>query len=56
MRFIDFIRACACRTGLLNVHSIASDVGVSDQTAKRWLEVLEKSGVIFYLHPYSNNS
>lgn len=55
-QFLDFIRACACRTGqLLNVHSIASDVGVSDQTAKRWLEVLEKSDVIFYLHPYSNN-
>ncbi len=55
-QFLDFIRACACRTGqLLNVHSIATDVGVSDQTAKRWLEVLEKSDVIFYLHPYSNN-
>lgn len=55
-QFLDFIRACACRTGqLLNVHSIASDVGVSDQTAKRWLEVLAKSDVIFYLHPYSNN-
>ncbi len=55
-QFLDFIRACACRTGqLLNVHSIASDVGVADQTAKHWLEVLEKSDVIFYLHPYSNN-
>ncbi len=55
-QFLDFIRACACRTGqLLNVHSIATDVSVSDQTAKRWLEVLEKSDVIFYLHPYSNN-
>lgn len=55
-QFLDFIRACACRTGqLLNVHSIASDVGVADQTAKHWLAVLEKSDVIFYLHPYSNN-
>lgn len=55
-QFLDFIRACACRTGqLLNVHSIASDVGVADQTAKHWLTVLEKSDVIFYLHPYSNN-
>lgn len=56
IQFLDFIRAAACRTGqLLNIHSIATDVGVSDQTAKRWLEVLEKSDVIFYLHPYSNN-
>lgn len=34
---------------------IAQDVGVSDDTAKRWLAVLEKSDVIFYLRPYSNN-
>ena len=55
-QFLDFIRACACRTGqLLNIHSIATDVGVADQTAKHWLTVLEKSDVIFYLHPYSNN-
>lgn len=54
--FRDFIRAAACRAGqMLNVHDIASDVGVSDDTAKRWLQVLEKSDVIFYLRPYSNN-
>ena len=52
----DFIRSAACRIGqLLNVHDIAADVGISDDTAKRWLSVLEKSDVIFYLHPYSNN-
>lgn len=55
-KFIDFIRAVACRVGQeLNVHSIATDVDVSDDTAKRWLGMLEKSEVIFYLHPYSNN-
>ena len=54
--FADFIRAAACRTGqMLNNHDIALDVGVSDDTAKRWLQVLEKSEVIFYLRPYSNN-
>lgn len=54
--FHDFIRAAACRVGqVLNVHDIACDVGVSDDTAKRWLQVLEKSDVIFYLRPYSNN-
>jgi len=56
LQFADFIRAAACRAGnLLNVHSIAQDVGVSDDTAKRWLGLLEKSGIIFYLRPYSNN-
>ena len=54
--FSDFIRSAACRVGqLLNVHDIATDVGITDDTAKRWLSVLEKSDVIFYLHPYSNN-
>lgn len=54
--FADFIRAAACRVGqLLNIHDIAMDVGVSDDTAKRWLQVLEKSEIIFYLRPYSNN-
>lgn len=54
--FRDFIRAAACRAGqMLNMHDIAMDVGVSDDTAKRWLQVLEKSDIIFYLRPYSNN-
>ena len=54
--FQDFIRSAACRIGqVLNIHDIAQDVGVSDDTAKRWLQVLEKSDVIFYLRPYSNN-
>lgn len=55
-KFIDFIRAVACRVGQeLNVHSIAVDIEVSDDTVKRWLGMLEKSEIIFYLHPYSNN-
>ncbi len=54
--FLDFIRAAACRVGqMLNIHALAGDVGVSDDTAKRWLHVLEKSDIIFYLNPYSNN-
>ena len=54
--FADFVRAAACRAGqMLNVHDIAMDVGVTDDTAKRWLRLMEQSGVIFYLRPYSNN-
>ncbi len=56
IEFLDFIRAAACRAGqMLNVHAIATDVGISDDTAKRWLHLLEKSDIIFYLNPYSNN-
>jgi len=54
--FRDFVRAAACRAGeMLNIHAIGSDVGVSDETAKMWLGHMEKSGVIFYLRPFSNN-
>ncbi|GHV34722.1 ATPase [Clostridia bacterium] len=56
LQFADFVRAAACRAGqMLNVHDIALDVSVTDDTAKRWLQLMEKSGVIFYLRPYSNN-
>jgi predicted AAA+ superfamily ATPase len=54
--FHDFVRAAASRAGqMLNVHDIAGDVGVSDDTARRWLRVLEASEIIFYLRPYANN-
>lgn len=54
--FADFIRAAAARVAqTLNTHDIARDVGVTDDTAKRWLQLLEKSGVVFFLRPYSNN-
>jgi len=54
--FADFLRSAACRAGqMLNVHALAMDAGVSQDTAKRWLAVLEQSGIIFLLRPYSNN-
>ena len=40
---------------MINVHDIAQDIGVSDDTAKRWIKVLEQSDIIFLLRPYSNN-
>lgn len=56
MLFSDFIRSAACRAGqVLNISDIAKDVGISNDTAKRWLKILEKSDIIFFLRPYSNN-
>lgn len=56
LQFADFMRAVAARCSqTLNVASIARDVGIKPDKAKLWLSVLEKSGIIFYLHPYSNN-
>ena len=55
--FQDFIRSAASRVGeVMNLHAIANDVGINDDTAKRWLQVLEKSDVITLLRPYSNNA
>ncbi|MDR1498775.1 MAG: DUF4143 domain-containing protein [Rickettsiales bacterium] len=46
----------AARTGqLLNYADIAKDVGISQQTAKAWLSVLQTSGMIYLLYPYSTN-
>ena len=54
--FVRFIRLCAGRIGqLLNVHSLASDVGISTPTAQAWLSVLQTSHIIFLLQPHFKN-
>lgn len=54
--FINFIRVLASLTGrLINYTSIAKDIGVSVNTIKSWLSILQTSGLIYLLHPYHNN-
>lgn len=54
--FTNFLKLCAGRIGqLLNITSLANDCGISVNTAKSWLSVLEASFVIFLLKPYHNN-
>ncbi len=54
--FRVFISLCAGRAGqLLNISGLASDCGVSINTAKAWLSILESSYVIFLLQPYYQN-
>ncbi|MCK9548794.1 MAG: ATP-binding protein [Sphaerochaeta sp.] len=56
LKFLHFITAVAARTAqLVNYASIAADSGIDQTTAKHWLSILEALGIIFYLHPYSNN-
>ncbi len=51
-----FLRACAARTGqILDLTSIAREIGVSFTTAKRWLTLLETSYQVFLLYPYYKN-
>ena len=54
--FQNFIRFCAARTGgILNLSSLAADCGITHNTAKAWISVLEISGIIFLLRPYFKN-
>ena len=54
--FTQFMTALAARTGeLLNMSSLARDVGVDDKTCKRWLSILQASGIIYLLQPFSLN-
>ncbi len=51
-----FLRACAARTGqILDLSSIAREIGVSFTTAKRWLSLLETGYQILLLYPYYKN-
>lgn len=54
--FIQFIRLCAGRVGqLLNYASLASDAGISPNTAKSWFAILESSYILYRLQPYHRN-
>lgn len=51
--FDRFLRACALRIGqLLSLSDLARDVGISPNTAKNWISVLETSGQIYLLEPF----
>ncbi|MCI9142356.1 MAG: ATP-binding protein [Lachnospiraceae bacterium] len=56
LAFLRFITAVAARCGqVLNIADIARDADMNQVQAKSWLGILEALGIIFYLHPYSNN-
>ena len=54
--FIQFTRLCAGRIGQpLNQTSLASDAGISPNTVKAWLSILESSYILYRLQPYHRN-
>ena len=56
LKFLRFLRATAARAGQqVNYKGIADDAEIDQATAKSWLHILEALGIIFLLHPYSNN-
>lgn len=56
LKFMNFITAVSARAGqMLNYKGIADDCDINQNTVKNWLRILETLGIVFYLHPYSNN-
>lgn len=54
--FQRFIKLCAGRIGqVLNLTSLGNDCGITHNTAKAWISILESSYVVFLLKPYFRN-
>lgn len=55
--FRTFVRLCADSVGnLLNLSALARETGISYNTAKEWLSILEASFIVFRLPPYFTNT
>lgn len=56
MKFLRFMSVLASRTSqMLNLTSLANEVGLSVPTAERWLSILISSNIVYLLQPYYNN-
>lgn len=56
MQFRNFISIVALRTAQeVHYEEIASAVGIDVRTCKKWLSILETSGIIYLLQPYMAN-
>jgi hypothetical protein len=54
--FENFIKICASFSGqLINYASLSNTIGISQPTVKKWISLLEASGIIFTLPPYLKN-
>lgn len=54
--FRQLMIAVAARTGeILNYSSIALEIGKDIGTVKNWISILEASGIIYLLEPYTSN-
>ena len=54
--FRQFMIAAAARTGgILNFSAIASEIGKDVKTVKNWISILEASGIVYLLEPYTSN-
>lgn len=57
LTFVKFMTAVAARTGqVLNYANISSEIGVGEVTVKEWISILEKSGIVYILKPFTSNA
>jgi len=55
-QFHLFLRMCAARSGqLLNLTSLGNDCGITHNTARSWLSVLQASYIVHLLEPHHAN-
>ncbi|TCD47128.1 ATP-binding protein [Chlorobium sp. N1] len=54
--FLRFLRACAARTGqMLNIQDLCRSSDINHTTGKRWLSILENSGIVYTLESWHSN-
>ena len=54
--FQRFVRLCAGRSGqIMNLSALATDCGITHNTARAWVSVLEASYILFQLRPHHAN-
>jgi predicted AAA+ superfamily ATPase len=54
--FQTFVTHLAARSGsVLNLNELARECGIAFNTAKKWLTILQASGIIYLLKPYFRN-
>ena len=56
MAFLRLLRAAAARSAqLLNIAELSRDVDVAPNTVKRWVSILQASGIAFLVEAYHSN-
>ena len=57
VQFRRFISLLALRTGQEVVYSnVSKDLGINVETCKRWISILQTSGIVYLLEPYMANA
>lgn len=55
--FMNFISIVALRTGQqLNIDDISKSVGIDNKKCKKWISILESSGIIATIQPFMKNA